>query len=146
MIDTTYAKNADLGNGNGDDWTLSGVGDVVVIQAPYSTSSFTVNVGAYNKTGNSITEDITINNVTIYEHSSWKIENDKLVNTELPEVIPIGAFCNCVNLENVSIPESVNYIGPYAFYNTKLKKIKIASNCKYYDTSFPRDCEIEFYE
>ena len=133
-------------NGNGDDWTLTGVGDVVDIRAPYSTSSFSVNVGVINRTGQNITEDIAINNVTIYEYSSWKIENDKLVNTDLPEVTPIGAFCNCVNLENVSIPESVKHIGPYAFYNTKLKKIKIASNCKYYDTSFPKDCEIEFYE
>lgn len=133
-------------NGNDDDWTLSGVGDVVDIQAPYSTSSFTVNIGVINRTGQNLTEDVTINNVTIYEHSSWKIENDKLVNTDLPEVTPIGAFCNCTSLTNVSIPESVNYIGPYAFYNTKLKKIKIASNCKYYDTSFPKDCEIEFYE
>lgn len=133
-------------NGNDDDWSLLGVGDDVVIQAPYSTSRLTVNIGAYNRTGHNITENVTFNNVTIYEHSSWKIENDKLVNTDLPEVIPIGSFCNCVNLENVTIPESVNYIGPYAFYNTKLKKVKIASNCVYYDTSFPRDCEIEFYD
>lgn len=132
-------------NGVSDDWS-SGVGDDVVIQAPYSTSSFTVNVGVINRTGQNITEDVTINNVTVYEHSSWKIENDKLINTDLPEVTPIGAFCNCTSLTNVSIPESVNYIGPYAFYNTKLKKIKIASDCKYYDTSFPKDCEIEFYE
>jgi hypothetical protein len=133
-------------NGDGDEWLLSGVGDDVVIQAPYSTSSFTVNIGAYNRTGHSITENVTFNNVTIYEHSSWKIENDKLVNSDLPDTIPIGAFCNCVNLENVSIPESIKHIGPYTFYNTKLKKIKIASNCVYYDTSFPRDCEIVFYE
>lgn len=133
-------------NGDGDDWTLSGVGDVVDIRAPYSTSSFSVNVGVINRTGQNLTQDITINGVTIYEHSSWKIENNKLVNSDLPDTIPIGAFSDCTSLTEITIPESVKYIGPYAFYNTKLKKIKIASSCKYYDTSFPKDCEIEYYE
>lgn len=133
-------------NGDTDDWTLSGVGDDVVIQAPYSTSSFSVNVGVINRTGQNLTQDITINGVTIYEHSSWKIENNKLVNSDLPDTIPIGAFSDCTSLTEITIPESVKYIGPYTFYNTKLKKIKIASSCKFYDTSFPKDCEIEYYE
>lgn len=133
-------------NGDGDDWTLSGVGDVVDIQAPYSTSSFSVSVGVINRTGQNLTQDITINGVTIYEHSLWKIENNKLVNSDLPDTIPIGVFSDCTSLTEITIPESVKYIGPYAFYNTKLKKIKIASSCKYYDTSFPKDCEIEYYE
>lgn len=132
-------------NGNGDDWSLSGVGDDVVIQAPYATSSFTVNIGVYNKTGHSITENATFNNVTIYEHSSWNIVNGKLQNSDAPQVQPIGAFNNCSNLTVVYIPPSVKKIGKYAFHNTALTGVMIAQDCEYYDTSFPDGCAVNFY-
>lgn len=132
-------------NGGGDDWTLSGVGDVVDIQAPYSTSSFTVNIGVINRTGHDVTENVTIDNVAIYEHSSWNIVNGKLLNTDIPQVHPIGAFCNCHGLVSVYIPSTVKKIGPYAFYNTQLSQVQIASDCEYYDTSFPENCTIEYY-
>lgn len=53
-----------------------------------------------------------------------------------------GTFKNCVDLEQVSIPETVKYIGPYAFENTKLKKVVLAADCQYYPTSFPSTCEV----
>ncbi|MDE5558973.1 MAG: leucine-rich repeat domain-containing protein [Ruminococcus sp.] len=56
-----------------------------------------------------------------------------------------GAFMNAVNLEYVRIPETVRKIGRYAFANTALQKVKISSECEYYKTSFPENCEIEFY-
>lgn len=134
-------------NGVGDnDHRRSGVGEETIIESFNDTSQFSLQVGVRNQTDNPISGTYTIDNLTIYKHSSWEIVNGVLTNVDIPSTNPIGAFCNCVNLENVTIPESVNYIGPYAFYNTKLKKIKIASNCVYYDTSFPEDCEIEFYE
>ena len=134
-------------NGIGDnDHSRSGIGEETIIESFNDTSQFSLQVGIRNQTANPISGTYTIDNLTIYKHSSWEIVNGVLTNVDIPTTNPIGAFCNCVNLENVSIPESVKHIGPYAFYNTKLKKVKIASDCVYYDTSFPRDCEIEFYE
>lgn len=132
-------------NGDGGDWSLSGTGNTVIIKAPDSTSSFTVNIGVINRTGHDITEDVTIENVTIYEHTSWEIINGILTNTDIPTTNPIGAFCNCHGLVSVHIPPTVKKIGPYAFYNTQLSQVKIASDCEYYDTSFPENCTIEYY-
>ena len=147
LPDTIAPRYSVYSDGVGDnDHKRSGIGEETIIESFNDTSQFSLQVGVRNQTANPISGTYTIDNLTIYKHSSWEIVNGVLINVDIPTTNPIGAFCNCVNLENVSIPESVNYIGPYAFYNTKLKKIKIASNCVYYDTSFPRDCEIEFYE
>lgn len=56
-----------------------------------------------------------------------------------------GAFQDVASLEKVSIPQSVKRIGKNAFAGTSLKKVKIASDCEYFPTSFPEDCIIEFY-
>ena len=48
-------------------------------------------------------------------------------------------------LEYVSIPESVQYIGRYAFTHTSLTRVRISRTCTYYPTSFPPGCEIWFY-
>lgn len=57
----------------------------------------------------------------------------------------LGTCYNATNLTSVTIPESVKYIGEFAFTNTKLTSVKIASDCVYYPTSFPVGCEISFY-
>ena len=45
------------------------------------------------------------------------------------------------------IPKTVTLIADYAFYRSNnIKKVKIASECLYYEHSFPEECEIEFYE
>ena len=45
------------------------------------------------------------------------------------------------------IPKTVTFIADYAFYrSSNIKKVKIASECLYYEHSFPEECEIEFYE
>lgn len=53
-----------------------------------------------------------------------------------------GAFRNCVNLRTIKIPSTVQYIGPHAFENTALTEVILASECKYYSTSFPEGCKI----
>lgn len=63
----------------------------------------------------------------------------------IPELNIVGAFMNAKNLEYTRIPETVRKIGKYAFANTALKNIKISPECKYYKTSFPENCIIEFY-
>lgn len=84
--------------------------------------------------------------------TEWRIDPD--INNGMPYVplmlcLPVlahtGAFMDCANLSYVEIPHSCKSIGRYAFAGTALKKVKIAADCTYYDTSFPEDCEIEFY-
>lgn len=57
----------------------------------------------------------------------------------------IGAFVNCEDLVTVTIPPDVKYIDYYSFWNTGLSSVTIASDCVYYDTSFPTGCIINFY-
>lgn len=84
-----------------------------------------------------------------YPKALWRI--DSLINNSypyhelLPEVPLLGAFANAVNLKTVRIPETVKTIGRYAFRNTQLTSVTIASDCEYYDTSFPDGCIINFY-
>lgn len=61
------------------------------------------------------------------------------------ELIRLGAFTYASNLEEVVIPESVKYIGEWAFRFTKLKEVTISSDCQYFDTSFPEGCIINYY-
>jgi hypothetical protein len=81
--------------------------------------------------------------------SAWRTdnqyENGYPFNMLMPEVPAVGAFANASNLTQVSIPQSVKYIGREAFRNTKLKNVRIASDCTYFDTSFPDGCIINFH-
>jgi hypothetical protein len=72
-------------------------------------------------------------------------ENGYPFNMLMPEIPAVGAFANASNLTQVSIPQSVKYIGREAFRNTKLKNVRIASDCTYYSTSFPAGCVVNFY-
>lgn len=76
----------------------------------------------------------------------FRFVGDTLTHNMQTSVLRSGAFYNATNLIEVQIPESVKTIGRFAFAKTNLKKVKIASDCVYYDTSFPKDCEIEFYD
>jgi hypothetical protein len=73
-------------------------------------------------------------------------ENNKLMNSLLPDELKVGAFINCTVLKDVTIPKSVKHIGKYAFYNTALKSVRISKDCTYYPTSFPPGCAINFYD
>ena len=81
-----------------------------------------------------------------YPASMWYLdEENKLMNGLLPEPPAEGSFMDCTTLEYVSIPESVQYIGKYAFAHTSLTRVRISRTCTYYPTSFPPGCEIWFY-
>ena len=77
--------------------------------------------------------------------SKWQIISGELTNTLFPVEKNFGAFMNAKNLEYAYIPRSCKKVGEWAFTNTKLRRVKIADDCGYYPTSFPPDCEIEFY-
>ena len=57
----------------------------------------------------------------------------------------MGAFMNAQHLTSVLIPRSVKYIGEFAFTNTQLTSVTIASDCVYFPTSFPEGCVVNFY-
>lgn len=85
-------------------------------------------------------------------YTMWRIDTN--INDSTPysplmigiaAIVANGAFMNCESLNYVEIPHSCKSIGRYAFAGTALKKVKIAADCEYYDTSFPEDCEVEFY-
>lgn len=81
-----------------------------------------------------------------YPATMWYLdEENKLMNGLLPEPPTEGSFMDCTTLEYVSIPESVQYIGRYAFTHTSLTRVRISRTCTYYPTSFPPGCEIWFY-
>lgn len=82
-----------------------------------------------------------------YPASFWYLDVDNRLNMALlPEGPAEGAFIGCTMLEYVSIPESVQYIGEYAFKNTALTRVRLSRTCTYYPTSFPAGCEIWFYD
>lgn len=76
--------------------------------------------------------------------SMWSVQNGVLTNgaAEPPKW---GAFVNS-NVTVITIPISVKEIGEFAFHNTKLKEVCISRYCGRYDTSFPKDCKISYYE
>ena len=79
-------------------------------------------------------------------YTSWEMGNPTLSYypyTHLPTML--GAFNYCLSLETASIPETVKFIGDYAFWNTSLTEVTIAIDCCYYAHSFPVGCNIRYY-
>lgn len=80
--------------------------------------------------------------------SMWYINNEGLiVSGLLPQVMDndLGALSNNPNLSKVTIPQSCKSIGRFSFAKTALSVVKIANDCKYYDSSFPEHCTVTFY-
>ena len=76
----------------------------------------------------------------------WSIDsNGELYNIYSPTSTKLGAFANAVSLTQISIPRSCKKIGRFAFTNTQLSSVTIASDCDYYSTSFPDGCVVNFY-
>lgn len=80
---------------------------------------------------------------TPYPKALWRTDGGYPFHELLPDVPLLGAFANATSLRTVRIPNSVKKIGRYAFRNTLLAKVTIASDCEYYPTSFPEGCIIE---
>lgn len=87
-----------------------------------------------------------------YPASLWRIDenNGGLPYTELmPDILYVerkgGAFEDAASLSSVRVPISVKTIGPTAFAGTALRRVKIAVDCTYDETSFPEGCVIERY-
>lgn len=82
-----------------------------------------------------------------YPQIFWYVnetENDVIHDGEL-DYEKMGAFCHCTELNRIIIPPTVKHIGEYAFRNTKLRSVTIASDCTYSETSFPNGCVVNFY-
>lgn len=83
-----------------------------------------------------------------YPKVLWRIDylSPNMPYHELfPVEKPAGAFMNAKNLEYARIPETVRKIGRWAFAETSLSKVRISPECEFYETSFPKNCLIEFY-
>ena len=77
----------------------------------------------------------------------WSVDNqgtDVIHDGEL-DYEKMGAFCHCTELKRIIIPPTVKHIGEYAFRNTNLRSVTIASDCTYSETSFPDGCVVNFY-
>ena len=79
-----------------------------------------------------------------YPATMWYLdENNKLMNSLLPDILPMGAFSLTTELQEIRLPESLEEIGPEAFYGSAIKRVIIPNNtCTYYSTSFPPDCVV----
>lgn len=105
---------------------------------------------AYFRIKNSV---ITNNLIPELQHkqgrpaAQWYINSRKgLINDAIPDKNLKGSFANARNLNKVKIPDSVKFIGEYAFRNTQLTEVMIASDCTYFPTSFPDGCRVIYYE
>lgn len=82
-----------------------------------------------------------------YPNEIWVVNKTQSApfKNSMPLMEYLGAFCHAENLSSVKIPKSVKKIGPYAFTYTSLSEVTIASDCTYSETTFPKDCVINFY-
>lgn len=79
-----------------------------------------------------------------YPATMWYLdENNKLMNALLPDILPMGAFALTTELQEIRLPESLEEIGPEAFYGSAIRRVAIPNNlCTYYATSFPPGCVV----
>ena len=137
---------------NGEDWSPFPE-PVAYLTPPYPATMWYLNVD--DDLENALLPEPTLKAFMYpYPASLWYLEDEDLIllNVFLPDEILIppepegGAFYNAESLEYVKIPRTVTSIGVESFKGTNLKKVCISRNCKYYNTSFPSDCQVIFYE
>lgn len=80
-----------------------------------------------------------------YPPGFWYVEDNQLKQDGLLDMVYMGAFYGCTNLRTATISPTVKSIGDYAFANTGLTSVTIASDCTYYPTSFPPGCTVNRY-
>lgn len=127
------------------EWSENADSYSCVFTAPDNTVRLSLRIGGRNRSDANMSGSCAINNVQIISYSDWTFTEGTLVNQSIPPVPIMGAFCNDTNLVSIDIPASVKYIGPYAFRRTLLSHVKIASDCRYFTTSFPDGCVIEHW-
>lgn len=120
-------------------WVADVAGASGVFSSPYD-GTLTMRLGIQNRSGTPVSGTFTIDNMTMEFVSAWDIVNGKLINTMMPALYPLGAFCYAYSLAAVSIPSTVKKIGRYSFTYTNLTSVELADDCTYYSTSFPEGC------
>ncbi len=58
--------------------------------------------------------------------------------------IEYSTFEDCTALTHITIPNTVTYIGDYAFYDSGLKTVTMPSGVNYYQTSFPSGVQFTY--
>lgn len=113
---------------------------IPVIRPGYNDGYIDIaNIDAYNVKTQAIPFPLAVPNFQYAEYLEGYPAN-RLYDTTF-----FGAFSNVSTLIKAKIPRSVKYIADYAFWNTSLIGVRIASDCQYFEHSFPTDCVIEFY-
>lgn len=81
-----------------------------------------------------------------YPSSYWFVDNNDVVHDGELMYEEMGAFRKCSNFSKIVIPVTTKSLGDYSFDLTALTEVQIASDCTYYPTTFPEECEVTFYE
>lgn len=76
-----------------------------------------------------------------YPDDTWVIKDSTLRTAGMLENY-YGGCSPITSLIAVELPSTLKNIGEYAFRNTALSYVKIPKDCIYFDTTFPKDCEI----
>ena len=67
--------------------------------------------------------------------SNEEIEKEQYIIQDGIEMVGFSAFCGCIDLKKINIPNSVTYIGDWCFaYCTDLKEINIPNSITYIGT------------
>lgn len=101
-----------------------------------------------HRESNVVVRDISMKKAKFSDRLNNRIfstTNDTIVHLTIPADWHLGAFRDG-KMKKITIPKSCKKIADYAFYNTKIKSVKISRDCEYYENSFPPECEIKFYD
>lgn len=60
-------------------------------------------------------------------------------------IFPLGSFSLCNRLVGLVVPPSVDEFGCFTFFNSGLQNITIAPDAKFYEDTFPDNCNISYY-
>lgn len=141
---------ANITSDNYDTWVEDVMKQLAYIGLPFvlSRSNVGLEIGSDN-VYLPVFENVNGEWVTTGEYKNGT-ESQSLMNASWQWVYDIeppqgGAFEDAAALSAVRIPPSVKTIGPTAFKNTALQRVRIAADCTYDETSFPAGCVVTRY-